>query len=126
MSTIGEVYGPAMKITDLDEANTFFKNLVIKTMEREGLSREAAESQEKENLKFYAGHCSDGVFQRVVCLFIKRQPYTSPESEFNKGLERAALRVKGAAVFLKTGEVEVATMLEIRNFFAKQIRDLKE
>ena len=72
--TIGEVYGPAMDITELDAANVFFENRVVEAMQC-GISREAAEEQERANLRFYAGHCSNRVLRRVTCLFINKQPY---------------------------------------------------
>lgn len=67
--TIGEMYGPAMKIQDPDEAENYFKALVAWQMKTTGVSQEEAERREKLNLGYYAGYYDTETRLRVEKLF---------------------------------------------------------
>lgn len=95
--TIGEKYGPAMKITDQDEARKYFEECVQHCMSF-GKTREEAEKIERGNLGYYAGYCSDETRRRVERLFSCAHPIfgaiaehgsPSPEEAFNAGAKIA-------------------------------------
>ena len=67
--TIGEAYGPAMEIKDQVAADEYFEALVQRSMKHFGLSREKAESVNRENLGYYAGYYGDETRLRVEHLF---------------------------------------------------------
>ena len=71
--TIGDKYGPAMAITDQEEADVYFEVCMEHCM-RFGKSREEAEKIEKENLGYYAGYYNDETMARVNRLFRTRHP----------------------------------------------------
>lgn len=72
--TIGEKYGPAMKITDQGEADHYLEQCV-----RHNLDRRAAEGKpqdveqaiavEKQNLGYYAGYYNSETRERIERLF---------------------------------------------------------
>ncbi len=66
--TIGELYDPAMLITDQAEADAYFETLVQRNMSH-GTSRDEAERIERNNLGYYAGYCSSETRARVEELF---------------------------------------------------------
>ncbi len=66
--TIGDKYGPAMKMTEQDEAQAYFELLVSHCMSHDK-TRKEAESIERENLGYYAGYCDDETRRRVEQLF---------------------------------------------------------
>lgn len=66
--TIGEKYGPAMKITDQAEADKYFEECVQHMMSF-GKSRAEAESIERKNLGYYAGYYDRETRERVEQLF---------------------------------------------------------
>lgn len=66
--TIGEKYGPAMEITDPQQAAEYFEACVAHTMSF-GKSRAEAESIERQNLGYYAGYCNTATQVRVEKLF---------------------------------------------------------
>lgn len=66
--TIGDKYGPAMKITDPEEARRYFQICVDHSM-RHGNSRSEAESIERQNLGYYAGYYDTATRERVERLF---------------------------------------------------------
>ena len=68
MPTLGEVFGPAMEITDQDKADQYFDTLV-EMLVAKGYSRERAEHQQRDNLACYAAHCNEEVEKRVNRLF---------------------------------------------------------
>jgi len=72
--TILEAYEPAMKITTQEEANAYFEQLVNERMAEGKVSREKAESIEKQNLGFYAGYYDDATRVRVEKLFMCTHP----------------------------------------------------
>jgi hypothetical protein len=71
--TIGEAYGPAMEITDQQEANEYFGALVERCM-RFGKTRTEAESIERQNLSYYAGYYDSATRERVEKLFLCAHP----------------------------------------------------
>ena len=70
---IGELYGPAMEITDESEAREYFEALVQHGMSF-GQSREEAESIQKQNLGYYAGYYDNETRERVERLFCCAHP----------------------------------------------------
>jgi len=66
--TVGDKYGPAMDITDQAEADAYFARCVEHTMSF-GITREEAESIERQSLGYYAGYCSNKTRARVERLF---------------------------------------------------------
>jgi len=92
--TIGEKYGPAMKIITQEEAGKYFEQLVEHTMSF-GHCREEAEGIEKQNLGYYAGYYNDAIRERVERLFSCKHPVfgaikdgaPTPEEAFQAGLE---------------------------------------
>ena len=78
--TIGEKYGPAMKIEDQAEADAYFETLVEHHM-RFGHARDAAEARERWNLGYYAGYFDNETRERVERLFGCAHPIFGPISE---------------------------------------------
>ena len=66
--TIGDKYGPAMKIATSKEAAEYFELCVRHTMTF-GKSREEAVNIERQNLGYYAGYYDDETRRRVELLF---------------------------------------------------------
>ena len=100
--TIGQKYGPAMEITDQEEADRYFGLLVEHTMkhaqDEEYKSREGAENLERQNLGYCAGYYDTETRERVERLFSCAHPVfgsveqfgvPTPEAAFQSGLERA-------------------------------------
>lgn len=94
--TSGEAYGPAMKITDQEEADKYFLMLVGISM-KDGQSREDAEKIQRANLGYFAGYYDHETRLRVEKLFNCVHPVfgpatngpPSPEEAFKKGQELA-------------------------------------
>jgi len=63
--TIGEKYGPAMAITDQNDADEYFDVLVDHYLTNWGGTREHAESIERQNLGYYAGYGSNADRERI-------------------------------------------------------------
>ncbi len=72
--TNGEVYGPAMEITDPEEAKFYFEKLVVRTMRVSGCTREEAIVTEKTNLGYYSGYYDQETIRRVQNLFDCKHP----------------------------------------------------
>jgi len=94
--TIGEVYGPAMKITDPEEAKVYFEALVkhILAMKPENepriTSRDKAEEIVRKNLGYYSGYYDHETMKRVFKLFDCAHPIfgttiPTPEAAFEVG-----------------------------------------
>lgn len=66
--SIGDKYGPAMKMTSQEVANAYFKECVAHTMGF-GKSREEAEDTERGNLGYYAGYYDSETRARIERLF---------------------------------------------------------
>ena len=74
MNTWGELYGPAMTITDETQAQTYFEKLVKGTMEETAYSLEDAERIVRHNLGYYAGYYDNETRERVERLFQCEHP----------------------------------------------------
>lgn len=72
--TIGQKYGPAMKITSQDEANAYFLECVNHTMKVGKVSREEAERIERGNIGYYAGYYDSETRERMKRLFLAEHP----------------------------------------------------
>jgi hypothetical protein len=85
--TIGEKYGPAMKITDPQEAAEYFEACVQHTMTF-GTSRKEAESIERQNLGYFSGYYDYETMKRVEVLFLAKHPiFGSADQAYNKSAE---------------------------------------
>lgn len=92
--TLGEKYGPAMKMTDNREADAYFEECVQNTMERTSASRSEAEAIERSNLGYWAGYYDHETRVRVERLFGCIHPVfgsadagpVSAEEAFRKGI----------------------------------------
>lgn len=73
LMTIGEKYGPAIRIIGQAEADRYFKKLVWHTMAAGG-NRDEAERIERSNLGYYAGYYTDETRERVERLFRCEHP----------------------------------------------------
>ena len=71
--TIGDKYGPAMKITDPVEAQEYFERCVRHAMLC-GQTRQEAESVERQNLGYFAGYYDRETMERVNRLFRTTHP----------------------------------------------------
>lgn len=98
--TFGETLGPAMEITDQEQANTYYDLLVDRHVRLYGNAKGEAETLVKSNLGYYAGYYSREVMQRVNKLFMTSHPIfgnvpPTAEEAFAKGLElgKAATKV---------------------------------
>lgn len=80
-ATIGEKCGPAMKITDPEEAKQYFEACVLHNMLISNHSREKAIEIEKTNLGYYAGYYDSEIRARVEKLFNCEHPIFGPISE---------------------------------------------
>lgn len=67
-ATNKEKYGPAMLITEQEEANKYFEKLVAHTMEHD-IARHRAEKLERINLTAYASTYDLGTQERIKRLF---------------------------------------------------------
>ena len=95
--TIGEKYGPAMEITDQEEAHKYFEECVQHNMvwnKKEGkiLGRKEVESIEKQNLAYYAGYGDSKTRERVERLFCCAHPVFGSIKENGKPTAEEAFR----------------------------------
>jgi hypothetical protein len=67
--TCGEVYGPAMWMTDERRAREYFERIVSHHMAVGGVTRSEAERIERYNLREYASYYDNETFTRVKRLF---------------------------------------------------------
>jgi hypothetical protein len=74
MATIGELYDPAMEITDQAEADAYFERLVNLAMSG-GMPRDQAEALQRENLGYWAGYFGPETRDRVLRLFNAPHPF---------------------------------------------------
>ena len=72
-ATIGEMYGPAMKIIDQKEADEYFEACVAHNM-LFGNNRAEAERIERINLGYFAGYYDSKTMARVNRLFKTTHP----------------------------------------------------
>lgn len=104
-TTLGTKYGPAMAITDQDEADAYFEECVEHCIAHGGKTREEAEAIERSNLGYYAGYHDTETRVRVERLFkcahpvfgaVAEKGVPTPEEAFQMGLEWAAKPVAKA------------------------------
>lgn len=74
LKTIGELYRPAMEITDQQEANKYLEYLVDYYMQFDNNTHEKATQIARHNLGYYAGYCSSETQSRVYKLFSTTHP----------------------------------------------------
>ena len=86
--SLGEIYGPAMRIENQAEANAYFAALVARRR-AQGPSRAYAELIERSNLGCCAGYYDRETRLRVERLFRCCQPYLGKASEHNLSAEDA-------------------------------------
>lgn len=72
--TIHEKYGPAMEITDPNEAAAYFEKCVEHNMRTSDHTREEAEGMERHNLGYVSGYYSRETQERVEALFSAVHP----------------------------------------------------
>lgn len=75
--TTGDKYGPAMKITDQEEAKRYFEECIEHSMAR-GNSRAEADRIERSNLGYWAGYYDNETRERVERLFHCAHPVFGP------------------------------------------------
>ena len=93
-ATYGELYGPAMEITDATEAKEYFEALVTHHMKRWGKSRDEAEAAERSNLGYWAGYYHRETGRRILKLFGAAHPIfgthePTPEEALQTGINLA-------------------------------------
>jgi hypothetical protein len=72
--TNGELMGPAMSITDPDEAKDYFESLVLFYMGSCGWSREEATINTLSNLGYWSGYYDQETMRRVEQVFGAKHP----------------------------------------------------
>lgn len=98
--SLGEKYGPAMKIEDQAAATAYFERCVEHQMRMRafGTTRAEAEQAEKANLGYWAGYYDNATRERVERLFDCAHPYfgriaengpPTPAEVFSAGFDRA-------------------------------------
>ena len=80
-ATRGERYNRAMEVLTQADADQEFERIVTYVMRYEGLSRAAAEKQERESLGYYSGYFSDETRARVQRLFKAVHPVFGPTAD---------------------------------------------
>ena len=92
--TYGDILGPAMKITDHDEADAYFWDYVEYVVSTKGTTQSEAVKICRSNLGYYAGYYDHETCVRVERLFSCCHPVfgtasnpVSPEEAFRLGLE---------------------------------------
>ncbi len=80
MSETGEVYEKAIKATTEEEATSFFRRLVERSM-RAGKTREEAVAIVKENLGYFAAAYGNDARERVERLYKCEHPVFGPIAE---------------------------------------------
>ncbi len=98
--TIGDLYCPAMDITDQAEADTYLEALVERNMRFGTISRFAAEKIERDNLGYFAWHHDVETRLRIERLFRCAHPIFGPASKgrptADEALEAGVRAGKGA------------------------------
>jgi hypothetical protein len=79
--TIGEIFKPAMIITDPTEAAEYFHAIVQYHMDRYGQTREEATNAQRFNLAYFAGYYDQETRLRVEKLFCCTHPILGAASD---------------------------------------------
>jgi len=97
--TNGELLGPAMKMTDPEEAKEYLAALIERGVKHFGQTPEESESIQKENLGYYSGYYDTATMVRVHKLFSCAHPFfgevksqedlPSPKEAFEMGTKWA-------------------------------------
>jgi len=95
--TIGEIFKPAMEITDPKEAEEYFEAVIVYHMERYDQSREEATRIQRSNFGYFAGYYDHETRERVERLFCCTHPIfgaasngaPTPEEAFEMGAAMA-------------------------------------
>lgn len=72
--TYSSIYGPAMTMTEQQEADDYFEALVDRHVRQFALPRDVAERDVRANLGYIAGYYSVETMQRVNRLFRTTHP----------------------------------------------------
>lgn len=102
-TTVGDIYGPAMKITEQAEADEYLLSLVACKAAREGITMRQAMSMARQNLGYYAGYHDEGTRRRVEELFHCSHPVfgsiePTPGEAFEMGRGATTGRVSAAKI----------------------------
>lgn len=94
-ATFGDLLGPAMEITDQDEADAYFEALVQHCMSF-GKSRQEGIANSKINLGYWTGYYDSETAERVFRLFKCGHPVfgtsqPTAEEAFKAGVERGGV-----------------------------------
>jgi len=105
--TWGELLGPAMKMTDPEEAKKYLSALIERGVKQFNHTPEESERIQKENLGYYAGYYDTKTMVRVHKLFNCAHPVfgkvksqedlPSPEEAFKMGQVAKVVKAKARA-----------------------------
>lgn len=111
--SIGDKYGPAMEITDPEEAARYFDACVNHAMSfGEHSSRAAAERVERANLGYYAGYYSNDIRRRVEQVFSCAHPIFGTAGPEPVDPGKALL---AGVVMAATNPTTAAMLAQVRN-----------
>jgi len=79
-ATLGEIYGPALDVTNRDEAKRYFAKLVQRRMRMTGCSLEEARRIERVNIGYFAGYYSDSINHKVKMLYGAVNPMVTTDT----------------------------------------------
>ena len=91
--TMGEKYGPAMKITDQAEADAYFEECVQHQLGFGESTREEAEHIERSNLGYVAGYGDNETRARVERLFKCAHPIFGAIAQYDPPTPEEALEI---------------------------------
>jgi len=106
-ATIGDLYRPAMKITDQEEADEYIESLINWAVTKHRQSREKAEKIQRSNLGYFAGYFDSETMERVNRLFNTVHPIfggkapDSPEKTLRLGMKMGEKVKKGVKIRYK-------------------------
>ena len=87
--TIGEMFKPAMEITDPKEAAEYLEALIQHSIDRHGQDREEATRIQRSNLGYFAGYYDHETRERVERLFSCAHPIFGAASDGAPSAEEA-------------------------------------
>jgi hypothetical protein len=110
--TIGDKYGPAMKIADQAEADRYFEKCVQHNLSFGEHDRTKAESVERSNLGYYAGYYDHETRERVERLFRCAHPVfgkisahvPTQEEAFAAGVKAGKAAKEAVVAGIKAGQ----------------------
>lgn len=107
--TNGELLGPAMKMTDPEEAKEYLAALIERGVKYFGQTPEESESIQKENLGYYSGYYDTATMVRVHKLFSCAHPFfgeVKSQEDLPSPKEAFAMGTKWAEEMAKKKEEE--------------------